>query len=97
MVDDKFVIDKSPKNNNHFANFTDKNNKPVTSDTLGYSAGDTVFLTRRNTTFESKTGIRLDHLATTIGDPRPAYGKLICTHVLMSTHIGKNISTPMRV
>ena len=69
MVDPTLIIDKCPKNNNHFANFTDKNDKPVSSKTLGYSAGDTTFLSRRFDKFEQKAKIPIHWFATTISDP----------------------------
>ena len=69
LIDEKRIIDKCPSNNNHLANFKDKNNRLVPRTALEYAAGDTAFLARRLATFESETGIPLSCLATPLSHP----------------------------
>ena len=68
MIDSRFVVDKSPSNNNHLANFSDAGGKPIPENSIRYAAGDVVFPARRNVTFGEKF-FPLHWLATTIGNP----------------------------
>lgn len=69
LVNETRLIDKCPSNNNHRANFSDKDGRPVPWDRICYATGDAIFLTRRHITFEEKTGIPISSFATPLSHP----------------------------
>ena len=69
LVHETRLIDKCPSNNNHNANFSDKNGCLVPWDKICYAAGDAIFLSRRHIEFEEKTKIPMSCFATPLSHP----------------------------